>query len=63
MTKIILVALLMSLMTVTVGLSIEKQVQAESIIGNFADGYDKGKEVGEEDSESDNYSDSPVLMV
>ena len=27
MTKIILVALLMSLMTVTVGLSIEKQVQ------------------------------------
>ena len=49
-------------MTVTVGLSIEKQVQTESIIGNFADGYDKGKEVGEEDSESDNSCDTLLSL-
>jgi hypothetical protein len=50
--KIVLIALLMSLATVTV-LSIEEQAQAESIVGNFADGYEYGKEVGEEESEND----------
>ena len=42
MNKIIVsIPLLLSLMTVTViGLPIEKQAQAESIIGNTADGYE-----------------------
>ena len=46
MTKTILVVLLMSLATVTMGLSIEEQVQAKSIIGNTSDGYEEGKDQG-----------------
>ena len=43
----------MSLATATIGLSIQEQQQAkaESIVGNYADGYEHGKELGEEDSE------------
>jgi hypothetical protein len=60
MNKIIVsIPLLLSLMTVTViGLPIEKQAQAESMIGNTADGYEYGKEMGEQDSENGYSSDS-----
>jgi hypothetical protein len=44
--------LLVSLATVTGGLSIEEQAQAKSIIGNTADGYESGKEAGEYHSEN-----------
>jgi hypothetical protein len=56
--KIILIALLMSLATVTVGLSIQEQAQASSIVGNFADGYEEGKDAGANDAFDDNEHDS-----
>jgi len=54
MTKIVLVALLMSLMAVTVELSIEQQAQADSYIGRFREGYNAGKEEGADDALGDN---------
>lgn len=51
--KIVSIALLMSLVTVTV-LSIEEQARASSIVGNFADGYEEGKDSCASDALDDN---------
>lgn len=50
MTKFVLVALLMSLMAVTVELSIEQQAQANVLhdLGDAADNYNEGKSDGKD---------------
>lgn len=57
MNKVISLIGIISLISITM-LSVNEQVQARTIVGNYSDGYDTGKSQGRHDAENNNGYDS-----